>query len=108
MTFEIATVMDTNITYGWLIVQVVSGGSAYEAGLHGGTQQALIAGERITIGGGIIVAINETRIANADDLSTYLEEYTLPGQTINVTIVRNNETMTLLVNLGKRPSPSTA
>ncbi len=108
MTFEIATAMDTNITYGWLIVQVVSGGPAYEAGLHGGTQQALIAGERVTIGGDIIVAINETSIANADDLSTYLEEYTLPGQTINVTIVRNNESMTLQVNLGKRPSPSTA
>jgi len=45
---------------------------------------------------------------NIDDLLNYLEEYTLPSQTINVTIVRNNEKMTLLVNLGKRPPPSTA
>jgi len=42
------------------------------------------------------------------DLPPSLEEYTLPGKTINVTIVRNNEAMTLPVNLGKRPSPSTA
>jgi len=106
MTFEIATTMDTNITYGWLIVQVVSGGPAYEAGLHGGTRQVLVAGERVTIGGDIIIAINETRITNADDLSTYLEEYTLPGQTINVTIVRDNQTTILAVELGTRPPPS--
>jgi len=106
MTYEIATAMDTNITYGWLIVQVVSGGPADEAGLRGGTQQVQIVGEWITIGGDIVIAINETRITDMDDLSTYLEEYTLSGQTINVTIVRNNNTMILAVELGTRPPPS--
>lgn len=104
MTYEIATAMETNITYGWLIVQIVSGGPADEAGLRGGTQQVLVVGEWVTIGGDIITAINETRITNIDGLSTYLEEYTLPEQTINVTIVRNNQTMTLAVELGRRPS----
>lgn len=108
MTYEIATAMNTNITYGWLIVQVVSGGPADQAGLQGGTQQVQIAGKWVTIGGDIIIAINETRITNIDDLSTYLEEHTLPGQTINVTIVRNNQTMTLAVELGTRPPPSVA
>ena len=87
MTYEISTATDTNITYGWLIVQVVSGGPADEAGLRGGTQQVLVAGKWVTIGGDIVIAIDETRITNLDDLSTYLEEYTLPGQTINE---RNN------------------
>jgi len=105
MTYEIATAMDTNITYGWLIVQVVSGGPADKAGLRGGTQQVLIMGEWVTIGGDIIVAINETKITNIDDLSTYLEEYTLPEQTIIVTIVRNNQTMTLTIKLGTRSTP---
>lgn len=108
MTCEIAVAMDTNFTYGWLIVQVVDGGPADEADLQGGTQQILVAGEQVTIGGDIIIAINETRITNIDDLSTYLEEYTLPGQTINVTIVRNNQTITFSVELGTRPSPSVA
>jgi S1-C subfamily serine protease len=103
MTYEIAKTIGTSVTYGWLIASASS-----ETGLHGGTSQALIAGSVVTIGGDVIVAINGTRIMSVDDLLTYLEEYTLPGQTINVTIVRNNETMTLLVNLGKRPSPSTA
>jgi len=107
MTYEIAKAMNVNITYGWLIVQVVSGGPADQAGLQGGTQQVQIAGKWVTIGGDIIIAINETRITNIDDLSAYLEEYTLPGQTINVTIVRNNQTMPLAVELGTRPPPST-
>jgi len=106
MTSEIAKVMSTNVTYGWLIAQMASGGPAANAGLRSGTKQALIAGEWITIGGDIVIAINETRITNMDDLSTYLEEYTSPGQTINVTIVRNNNTMTLAVELGTRPPPS--
>jgi S1-C subfamily serine protease len=106
MTYEIAKAMDTSITYGWLIVQVVSGGPADNAGLRGGTKQALIAGEWVTIGGGIVIAINETRITDLDDLSSYLEESTFSGQTINVTIVRNNQTITHAVKLGTRPPPS--
>jgi len=103
MTYEIAKAMDTNITYGWLITQVISGGPADEASLRGGTQQVQIMGEWITIGGDIIIAINETRITNIDDLSTYLEEYTLPGQAISITVMRNNQTIILTVELGTRP-----
>jgi len=106
MTYEIAKAMSIKVTYGWLITQVTSGGPADKAGLRSGAKQVLIAGEWITIGGDVIIAINETRITSIDDLSTYLEACTLPGQTINVTIVRNNQTMTLPVELGTRPLPS--
>jgi len=105
MTYEIATRMNVNVTYGWLIISVLSGGPADEAGLHGGTWQVQIAGNTLTVGGDIILAFNGTRIVNGDDLSTYLEEYTLPSQKINVTIVRNNQTMTIEVELGTRPQP---
>jgi len=44
-------------------------------------------------GGDGIIAINGTGIKSIDDLSTYPEECTLPGQTINVTVVRDNQTM---------------
>jgi S1-C subfamily serine protease len=50
--------------------------------------------------------MNGTRITGTDDLSTYLEEYTLPGQTINVAVVRGNQTTTIAVTLGTRPPPS--
>jgi S1-C subfamily serine protease len=93
MTFEIAQSMNTNVTYGVLITQVTSGGPADKAGLKGDD---------------IVIAINATyiamRIRSMDDLSTFLEEYTLPLQTVNVTIVRNNQT--LPVELGTRPPPT--
>jgi S1-C subfamily serine protease len=106
MTFGIAQAMKTNVTYGWLITQVTSGGPADKAGLRGGTTLAQIAGNSVTIGGDIVIAINGTRITNMDDLSTYLEEYTLPGQTISVTLMRNNETLALSVRLDLRPPPT--
>jgi S1-C subfamily serine protease len=108
MTYEIAKAMSVNVTYGYLIVQVTSGGPADEANLRGGTQQVLIEGEYVTIGGDIIIAINATyiaaRITGMDDLSTFLEEYALPNQTVNVTIVRNSQTMIVPVELGTRPA----
>jgi S1-C subfamily serine protease len=107
MSYEIAKAINVDVTYGWLVAQVTSGGPADTAGLHGGTQQVTVAGQTVIIGGDIIIAINGTRITNIDDLSTYLEEHTLPGQTINVTIMRSNQKMTLAIVLGTRPSPST-
>jgi S1-C subfamily serine protease len=104
MTYEIAEAMGVNVTYGWLIAQVTSGGPADQAGLQGGTQQVTVAGQSVTIGGDMIIAFDGTRIRNTDDLSTFLEEQTLPGQTIDVTIVRGGQTMTLTLKLDARPS----
>jgi S1-C subfamily serine protease len=106
MTYEIAKAMGVDVTYGWLIVQVTSGGPADQAKLQGGTQQVTVAGETVTIGGDIIIALNGTRIKGIDDLSTFLEEHTLPDQTIDVTIIRNGQAMTLPLKLGTRPLPT--
>jgi S1-C subfamily serine protease len=105
VTYEVSNVIDINVTYGWLIVDVVSGGPSDKAGLRGGSKQVLISGEQVAIGGDIIIEIDGTRITSIDNLSTYLEENTLPGQTINVKIVRGNQTMYLPVELGTRPPP---
>jgi S1-C subfamily serine protease len=95
MTFETAQLMNTNVTYGVLITQITSGGPADEAGLQVDD---------------IIIAMNatsvEARIRGMDDLSTFLEEYTSPNQTVDVTMVRNNQTMSLPVKLGTRPAPT--
>jgi len=107
MTYGIAEVMDVDVTYGWLIAQVTSGGPADNAGLQGGTEQVRIGDESLVIGGDIVIAINGTRITGIDDLSAYLEEYTLPGQTIDLTVVRDNETITVSLELGSRPTTTT-
>lgn len=104
MTYEIADEMGVDVTYGWLIAQVTSGGPADDAGIQGGTKQVAVAGEYVVVGGDIIIALDGTRIKGINDLSTFLEANTSPGQTIDVTIVRDSETMTLQLTLGTRPS----
>jgi len=104
MNYEIADAMDVDVTYGWLIAQVTTGGPAADAGLHGGTRQVTVSGQTVTVGGDIIIALNGERIRGIDDLSSYLEENTLPGQTINVTIIRNGETTTVSLKIGTRPA----
>ena len=106
MTYEIAKTMNVNVTYGWLIAQVTSGGPADDAGLQGGTKQVTVNGQNVVIGGDIIIALSGTRITGTDDLSTFLEEHTLPDQTINVTIIRNGQEMTLQLKVGTRPPPT--
>ena len=105
MSFEIAKAMNVSVTYGWLIVQVMSGTPAAQAGLRGGTKQVQIGGEWVTIGGDIIIAMNGTRIRNGDDLASYLEENTLPGDTLILTIRRGDQTLNKTLTLGSRPPP---
>ncbi len=107
MTYEIAEVMGTGVTYGWLIAQVTSGGPADDAGLQGGTEEVTVVDAEVIIGGDIIIEINGVRITSIDDLSAYLEEYTLLGQTVNLTIVRDNETTAVPLELASRPITST-
>ncbi len=109
MTYEIAQAMGTGTTYGWLVVAVQSNSPAANFGLRGATDEVQIYGQTVWIGGDIIVAINNTRIVNGDDISSYLEARArLPGRTINITVERDgverhNATISLV--LGTRPPP---
>jgi S1-C subfamily serine protease len=106
MTYEIAKAMNVDVTYGWLVAQVTNDGPADNAGLKSGTKQFQTTDGTVLIGGDIIIAFDDARIRNTDDLSTYLEENKLPNQTIDVTIIRENERMTVSLTLGARPAPT--
>lgn len=96
MNYQIAQAMSTSVTYGWLVESVST-----QNGLKGGTTQVSVLGSRVIIGGDIIIAINGSRITNTDDLLCYLERNTLPGQTASFTVVRNGQTQTVSVTVGK-------
>jgi len=96
MNYQIAQAMGASVTYGWLVESVST-----KNGLQGGSTQASILGSTVVLGGDIITAINGVRITNTDDLLSYLEQHTLPGQTANFTVVRNVQTQTISVTIGK-------
>jgi S1-C subfamily serine protease len=105
MNYPLAQLEGTNVTYGVLVETVASGGPADDAGLRGGSSTATVQGSQYTIGGDIIVSINGTKIANTDALSAFLEERTLPSQTIVLGIIRGGHVTTLDLVLGTRPPP---
>jgi len=104
MNYQLAQASGTNVTYGVLIEATQTGGPADKAGLKAGTQQISIAGQQYTVGGDIIISINGTRIVNYDSFSTYLERNTVPGQVIQVGIIRAGKPLTLSIVVGSVPS----
>ncbi|GBC74775.1 Periplasmic pH-dependent serine endoprotease DegQ [archaeon HR06] len=103
LTVEIAKAMNSPYTKGVLIVEVIPNSPAAKAGLKGGDKYLQLGTTRVLIGGDIIVKINGKEIRNGDDLSYYLEEFTRPNMTINITIVRDGKEMEVKVTLGVRP-----
>jgi len=104
MSYAMAQAMGVNLTYGWLIAQITSGGAADNAGLKGGSQQVQINDQWAIIGGDIIIAVDGTRIINGDSFMSYLEEHTHPKQVITVTIIRGTQHLEISMELGTRPS----
>ena len=91
MSYDIAQQTGTSVTYGWRIATVTAGGPS---------------DGRLNVDD-IIIAMNETTIRNNDDLASYLEEKTMPGQSIVLTVVRGSSTIDVSVTLGTRPAPPT-
>jgi len=89
MTYEKAQQLGINVTYGWRIATVVAGGPS---------QNKLEAND-------VIIAMNGTPIRNNDDLASYLEEHTLPRETLVLTVIRQNSPTQVTVILGSRPPP---
>ena len=79
---------------GALVVNVGPGSPAAQAGLISGQNSRA---------GDIILAIDDTTIRNPDDLISHLVFETEVGQTVQLTILRNGQTITVPLTLSERP-----
>lgn len=102
LDYLISTAAGLNTTRGVLVQSVVAGSPAAAAGLIGGTKTVTVAGETVKIGGDVILQVDDLPVRTMDGLLSYLEESTVPGETIDLTIMRGGETLTLSVVLGSR------
>lgn len=87
--YDVAQQIGLSVTYGWRIETVTSGGPS-DGSLNSGD---------------IITALNDTPIRSNDDLASYLEEKTLPGQSLMLTVIRGTSTIDVTIVLGTRPPP---
>ena len=100
MTYQLAQVTGSNVTYGVLVESVVSGGPADTAGIHGGTNTVTVEGQSYVVGGDIIISINGVRVVDSDALASYLEENTTAGQNVQLGIIRSGTYTSASVVLG--------
>jgi S1-C subfamily serine protease len=91
MSYSLAQQTGATVTYGWRIASIAGGGPS------DGKLQV----------NDIITAMNGQTIKNNDDLASYLEEHTLPGDSITLAVIRNKAQIDITLVLGTRPSPST-
>jgi S1-C subfamily serine protease len=90
MDYSSAQQYNSSVTYGWRIATV---------SITGPSNGKLQAGD-------IIIGLGNQTIKSNDDLASYLEEYTLPGDDLTITLMRNNTQTQVHVTLGERPAAS--
>ena len=102
---EAAEAMNLSRTQrGALVVTVSPDGPADRAGLRPSTRQITVDGNRLPVGGDVIVAIGGHPVAKFDDLLIQLIRNHRPGDNAQITVLRDGRTVTLTVTLGERPT----
>lgn len=91
MSYSLAQQTGASVTYGCRIASVVSGGPS---------------DGKLKVND-IIIAFNNQKITNGDDLASYLEENTLPSDNLLITVIRGTSQIHVTVVLGARPPPPT-
>ncbi|HLK52705.1 MAG TPA: trypsin-like peptidase domain-containing protein [Candidatus Angelobacter sp.] len=98
---ELADQLGLGADSGLLIIQVVPGSAADHAGIHGGTERAILGGNiPIMIGGDLLVAVDGQAVEDQQDLSHVMQNRH-SGDTVTVTIYRGKKRMDLKLVLGE-------
>jgi S1-C subfamily serine protease len=99
---DLAEALDLPVREGLLVETVTKDGPAAAAGIHGGDRIAQAGMRRFYIGGDVIVAVDNQKVASQFDLNLILNHHR-PGDTVNVTVYRGGKKMDVPVKLGERP-----
>ncbi len=91
---------------GAYVQEVSENGPSAAAGLRGGSTPTNSNVCPPQAGGDLIVAIDNQPVTRFDDLLVYLELRANPGDTVNLTVLRNGEEVQIPVELGRRPTQS--
>jgi putative serine protease PepD len=91
------------VKQGVIIQSVEKGGPADEAGLEGSQTTATIEGEQIGLGGDIITEMDGKKITGMEDVVAIVGQDE-PGDSVEVTVLRDGKTRHATITLGKRPA----
>ncbi len=88
---------------GAYIVQILPGGPASQAGLHGAQGQTSVNGVTVPTGGDVIVAVDGQPVNNYADLLLLISSRD-PSSQVDLTVVRNGQKQQVTVQLQPRPA----
>jgi S1-C subfamily serine protease len=97
----LAEALGLPVEEGLLVEVVAKDGPAAEAGIHGGDRVAMAGMQRIAIGGDLITAIDDHKVASPMDLNVILNRKR-PGDTVKLTVYRAGKKMEIPVKLSER------
>jgi len=101
---RIARVFNLGAPKGLLVESVYPGSGADQAGLIGGSDQVVIAGESYQLGGDLIVRVDRVAVSTTERLREIVAQHE-PGDTVLVDFYRGSELRTTNVKLGRQSPP---
>jgi S1-C subfamily serine protease len=104
VTPPLAEANDLPVAWGLYVDEAIDGGPA-DGKVRGTTGSATVDGQQVPTGGDVIVRMGRTDIRTTQTLSTFLALETSPGDTVEVTVVRDGSREQVLLTLGTRPDP---
>jgi S1-C subfamily serine protease len=90
---------------GALIVKVVPGSPADEAGVQGGDQDVVVDGNSYSLGGDIVTSADGQPVTSPDELASIVRSKD-PGDSLTLGIQRDDSQETVTVTLGRLPNGS--
>lgn len=90
------------VEQGVLVVQVIPGSPAAQAGLRGGHREVIVEGLRLPLGGDIITGIDNHKVTGMKQMVRLLNKLKV-GETMTLRIFRDGRPMELNVLLAERP-----
>jgi S1-C subfamily serine protease len=97
----LAEALDLPVQEGLLVEVAAKGSPAAAAGVRGGDRVAQAGMQRIAIGGDVITAIDDHKVASLMDLNLILNRKR-PGDTVTLTVYRGGKKMEIPVKLSER------
>ncbi len=101
---RIAQVFNLAAESGLLVESVYPGSGAAHAGLLGGSDQVVLAGESYQLGGDLIVKADGMNVPTTERLREIISQHR-PGDTVSIEFFRGSERQTVDVKLGRQSPP---
>ncbi len=101
---QIARIFNLPAERGLLVESVYPASGAAQAGLVGGSDQVVLAGESYQLGGDLIVKADGMDVARTERLREIVSQHR-PGETVSIEFFRGSERRTVDVKLGRQSPP---